>query len=65
MKGIIYERHSELERAPDTEETLEYLVEAAKEAWHAIDEAILRHLSNSMPNRVQAILNIEGWYTRY
>lgn len=40
-------------------------MEAAKEAWHAIDEAIPRHLSNSMPNRVQTILNAEGWYTRY
>lgn len=55
---IIYERHPELERAPDAEETQDYLVEAAKEAWHTIDEVILCHLSNSMPNRVQAILKL-------
>ena len=32
MKAIIYERHPELERAANTEEVLEQLIEAAKEA---------------------------------
>jgi transposase len=63
MKGIIYERYPELEHAPDTEDTLRHLIEAAKEAWHTIDERVLQHLSNTMPHRVQAILDADGWYT--
>ena len=32
MKAVIYERYPELEYAPDTEETLKRLIDAAKEA---------------------------------
>lgn len=65
MKGIIYERFPELEKAPDNNDTLEQLIEAAKVAWHAIDERTLMHLCDSMPHRVQAVLLAEGWYTKY
>ena len=65
MKAIIYTRYPELERAPDTQETLDCLIVAAKEAWNAIDERVLQSLSNSMPHRVQAILTADGWYTKY
>lgn len=64
MKAAIYERHPELERAPDTQKTLEWLIEAAKEAWHAIDERALQNLSHTMPHRAQAILSADGWYTK-
>ena len=43
MKSIIYECYPELEKAPNNRETLEQLVKAAKEAWHAIDDRILKH----------------------
>lgn len=46
-------------------ETLEQLIKAAKEAWHAIDDKILKHLCESMPHRVQAVLLADGWYTKY
>ena len=36
MKAIIYERHPELEKAPDTVMKKYLSIEAAKEAWHAI-----------------------------
>lgn len=65
MKAKIYELYPELEHAPDTEDTLARLIEAAKEAWQAIDERILQHLSNTMPHRVQAVLAADGWYTKY
>ena len=65
MKAIIYECYPELEKAPDNEETLEHLIEAAKEAWHAINEHVLRYLCESMPHRVQAVLTADGWYTKY
>jgi transposase len=65
MKAKIYELHPELERAPDTEETLQLLIKAAIEAWHAIDERVLQNLCHTMPHRVQAILRADGWYTSY
>ena len=60
MKAIIYERYPKLEKASDNEETLQNLIEVAKEAWHAIDERVLRHLCESMPHRVQAVLTADG-----
>lgn len=54
-----------LAKAPGTEETLQQLIEAAKEAWHAIDERVLQNLCNTMPHNVQAILAADGWYRNY
>ena len=65
MKYIIYEHYPALEKAPNNRETLEQLVKAAKEAWHAIDDWILKHLCESMPHWVQAVLIADGWYTKY
>jgi transposase len=65
MKIEIYKLYPELEHADDTVETLEALIEAAKEAWHAIDQAVLYNLSITMPHRVQAVLEAGGWYTKY
>lgn len=65
MKREIYKLYPELEFADDTEETLEALIEAAKEAWHAIDQAVLDNLSITMPHRVQAVIRAGGWYTKY
>ena len=65
MKTVIYERYPELEKAPDNEETLQRLIAAAKEALHGIGERVLKHLCESMPHRVQAVLLADGWYTKY
>ena len=55
MKKQIYRLYPELERAPDTEETRQELVKAAKEAWNTIYEQVLVKLSTTMPNRVKAV----------
>jgi transposase len=65
IKAKIYELYPELGHAPDTEDILALLIKATKEAWQAINEKILKHLSNTMPHRVQAILAANGWYTKY
>ena len=65
MKAEIYKLYPDLEQADDTEETLYYLIEAAKEAWHEIDSTILYNLSVTMPHRVQAVIDADGWYTKY
>jgi len=65
VKREIYKLYPELEYADDTEETLERLIAAAKEAWQAIDERILYNLSVTMPYRVAAVIAAKGWYTKY
>ncbi len=41
MKAELYKLHPQLEHADDTAVTLEALIMAAREAWHAIDQRIL------------------------
>lgn len=65
MKAEIYRSHPKLIDAPDTIETLDWPKEAAKEAWHKIDQAIHQKLCDTMDHRVQAILAAEGWYMKY
>jgi hypothetical protein len=65
MKREIYKLCPELEHAANTENTRQLLIQAAKEAWHAIDNTVLHNLSASMPKRVHAVIAAQGWYTKY
>jgi hypothetical protein len=49
----------------NNDETKEILVETAQIAWERLDLDHLKHLSDTMPHRVQAIIESEGWYTPY
>ena len=65
LKWEIYQLYPDLEHASDSIETKERLIKAAKEAWASIRPDILVRLSETMPNRVEAIINANGWYTEY
>jgi transposase len=65
MKAEIYKLYPELEFARDSDDTLARLIEAAKEAWHEIEERVLYNLSISMHKRIEAVEKAEGWYTKY
>ncbi|KAI9041265.1 uncharacterized protein KD926_007219 [Aspergillus affinis] len=65
MKEEIYKLYPELEHANDTELTRQLLIQAAKEAWQAIEQRILVRLSQTMPHRVKAVIESQGWYTKY
>ena len=65
VKAEIYAIYPELEFADDTIDTLARLIDIAKEAWDRIDNIILYNLSITMPHRVQAVLAVDGWYTKY
>ena len=65
MKTIIQRDHPELQNAPDNDDTLYLLIQAAKDAWSSVEERILKNLSNTMPNRVRAVIEADGWYTKY
>jgi hypothetical protein len=44
---------------------LEGIVRAAVVSWEELKDEMLDHLCMSMPKRVQAVLDAEGWYTKY
>jgi hypothetical protein len=65
LKAKIYELQPELKDMPDTDETLEFMIQTAQEAWSQIDISILENLADTMPHRVEDIIANGGWYTKY
>jgi transposase len=65
LKDMIYKLHPELKTMRNNDTTHTVLIAAAQEAWDALDLDILANLSATMPHRVQAIIEAEGWYTKY
>jgi transposase len=65
LKQAIYERYPDLEHAPNTDDTLDRLIDAAIEVWEDIELRVLHNLSDSMPRRVAAVIAACGWYTKY
>lgn len=65
LKAKIYELHPEIRGMPDNEETLQFLIDIAQQAWSMIDTSILESLAITMPHRVQQVIDNDGWYTSY
>ena len=63
LKAEIYKLRPDLIHIKNNDETKQILVETAQIAWQNIDMKHLEHLSETMPNRVEAIIESEGWYT--
>ena len=65
LKAEIYKIRPDLLQMRNNEETKAILIETAQRAWERIDMRHLQHLSESMPRRVQAVIESDGWYTSY
>ncbi|KAJ5471864.1 hypothetical protein N7539_008704 [Penicillium diatomitis] len=65
LKAEIYKLRPDLMHMKNNEDTKQILVDTAQIAWENIDMEHLQHLSGTMPNRVQAIIDSNGWYTPY
>jgi hypothetical protein len=65
LKAEILRAYPELKYIRNNSTTLEILVDAAQEAWDALDINIFEHLSETMPYRVADVLKYEGWHTSY
>ena len=48
-----------------SENARQELIRRIKAAWSEIDSHIIFSLIESMPRRVQALYEAEGWHTRY
>ncbi|KAJ5471900.1 Transposable element tc3 transposase [Penicillium diatomitis] len=65
LKAEIYKLRPDLIHMKNNDTTKQILVETAQIAWQNIDIKHLGHLTETMPNRVQAIIDSDGWYTAY
>ncbi|KJZ68257.1 hypothetical protein HIM_12350 [Hirsutella minnesotensis 3608] len=65
LKERIHETHPELADLPKNYASKQRLCEAAAEAWEDLEDDTLNHLVESMPRRLQAVIDARGWYTKY
>ena len=65
LKEAIVTRHPELSDMPKNNYALQMLCQAAVEAWEEIQDDLFEKLIISMQRRLQAVINANGWYTKY
>ncbi len=65
LKEAIYKSYPELLDMGKDNAAILALIAAAEDAWNELGKDLLNHLADSMPNRVQAALDADGWYTKY
>jgi transposase len=46
-------------------ETMEALQDVIADVWKKVDEQLMQKLARSMPERCQAVIEAEGWHTKY
>lgn len=63
LKAEVSKLRPELLNMRNNEESKQLLVETAQQAWSQMDLRHLEHLSETMPHRVQAILETDVWYS--
>ena len=46
-------------------ETMEELQDTVADEWNKIEPEVLQNLAHSMPARCQAVIEANGWHTKY
>jgi transposase len=65
LKAEIYKRRPDLADLPKTDQSLQELITTAIMVWEDLGEAIINKVIQSMPRRLQAVIDARGWYTKY
>ncbi|KAK0649670.1 hypothetical protein B0T16DRAFT_410540 [Cercophora newfieldiana] len=65
LKGRIMEQYPHLTSLPNNDTAKEELVRAAICVWEEIGEEVLHKLLLSMQRRLEAVIEADGWYTKY
>lgn len=65
LKEKICERYPELSDMPKNNKSKDLLIWAAIGVWEDFEEELLQHLIESMKRRLQAVIDADGWYTKY
>lgn len=65
LKEGIAKAYPELTIMPKNNLTLQRLREAAADVWENLKEEVLHSLIESMPRRLEAVIEARGWYKKY
>ena len=65
LKETIYQQNPELEADLKPKQQLAGLHKVLPRAWASIKHEIVQALVESMPRRIQAVIDTEGWHTKY
>lgn len=65
LKENILKKYPELADMPKSDTALERLISAAEEVWEEFQDELLEKLATSMYRRLQAVIDADGWYTKY
>ena len=66
LKERVYELHPELlEEKGKREDVKQAMLNALSEAWDTLKDTFFTALIESMQRRVKAVVDAEGWYTKY
>lgn len=65
LKELVYEVNPALDHVQGREQQRQAMVEALREAWNRIPDHVVDACIESMPRRLQAVIDAEGWQTKY
>jgi DDE superfamily endonuclease len=65
LKAEMYRQFPDLIGMPNTEATLDYLIQCAIHTWDTLEFSLLNRLMDTMEHRVEAVIDAKGWYTKY
>ena len=66
LKELVAEMYPEImKNTSETEEARTELEQTLQSAWDALPDSLFESLIESMPRRIQALLDAKGWHTKY
>ena len=65
LKARIYELRPDIDAVTNKERQKEILCDTLPQAWNDIRASIIDKCVESMPDRIQAVINANGWQTKY
>ena len=65
MKDILRREFPGLSALKRNDENIQRVEEALRVAWERVPQALIDRLIESMPRRLQAVIDAKGWYTKY
>ncbi|KAM5529739.1 transposase [Fusarium oxysporum f. sp. phaseoli] len=65
LKKRICETYPEIAAYPKSAAALARLIEAAEELWSEVEDEVVKNVIKSMPDRLNACWNANGYYTKY
>ncbi|CAJ2504277.1 Uu.00g116710.m01.CDS01 [Anthostomella pinea] len=65
LKQRICRDYPDLADLPANEDVMDQLIDAAERCWEAVEVDMVNRLIDSMPDRIAAIIEAKGWYTKY